>query len=174
MVAAIIGSGESAESAKDAEGNKDGEGEGMPVVIVVDTNIWLDMLVFDDPRTRRLASLLQPASVVQPLSSPEMRAELADVITRPQFRLDAARQAALLARYDTHVTCAPPALDCRLPCRDPDDRKFLDLAVGRRTTWLLSRDRALLAARKLAWNRFAVRIGQVADFYNWLDEPASR
>ena len=141
----------------------------LPCRVVIDTNIWLDMLVFDDPRTRRLATLLAPPVQVQPLSSEEMRAELADVITRPQFALDDDRQATLLARYDATVVAAPIAPDCRLPCRDPDDRKFLDLAVGRRTAWLLSRDRALLAARKLTWRRFAVRIGQVPDFYNWLD-----
>ncbi len=143
-------------------------------MIVVDTNIWLDMLVFDDPSTRRLDALFAATATAGPavsaLSSTPMRDELADVIGRAQFALDAGRQAALLARYDASVTPAVAAPDCRLPCRDPDDRKFLDLAVGRRTDWLLSRDRALLAARKLAWNRFGVRIGQVADFYNWLDE----
>ena len=145
------------------------DGASRPVDVVIDTNIWLDMLVFDDPRTRRLASLLQPPAGVQAWSSDEMRAELANVIARPQFKLDAAGQSALLARYDAIVLSAPVALDCRLPCRDPDDRKFLDLAIGRRTAWLLSRDRALLAARKVAWKRFEVRIGQVPDFYNWLD-----
>ena len=137
--------------------------------MVIDTNIWLDMLVFDDPGTRRLASLLQPPAQVQPLASDEMRAELADVIARPQFGLDDDCRAELLARYDATVLPASIAPDCRLPCRDPDDRKFLDLAIGRRAAWLLSRDRALLAARKVAWRRFAVRIGQVTDFYNWLD-----
>ncbi len=143
--------------------------------IVVDTNIWLDILVFHDPGTRRLAAQLQPPSPhqrlqpLQALSSDAMRAELADVITRPQFALTDTAQAALLARFDSIVTVTPAALDCRLPCRDPDDRKFLDLAIGRRTAWLLSRDRALLAARKLAWARFEVRIGQVPDFYQWLD-----
>ena len=140
-----------------------------PLRIVIDTNIWLDMLVFDDPRTRRLAGLLQPRAPVQPLASEEMRAELADVLTRSRFALDHDRQATLLARFDATVLPAPPMPDCRLPCSDPDDRKFLDLAVGRRTDWLLSRDRALLAARKPAWMRFGLRIGQVADFYNWLD-----
>jgi putative PIN family toxin of toxin-antitoxin system len=149
-----------------------GTGARATIALVIDTNIWLDMLVFDDAATHRLASLLQPSSVprLRPLASDAMRAELADVITRPLFKLDAAAQAALLARFDHVVSRAPAALDCRLPCRDPDDCKFLDLAVGRRTPWLLSRDRALLAVRKLAWRRFELRIGQVADFYAWLDQ----
>jgi len=146
-----------------------GTGEDTPISLVVDTNVWLDMLVFQDPGTCRLALLLHPSSPVSALSSEAMRAELADVITRPQFKLGKAEQAGLLARFDGIVTFTPAALDCRLPCRDPDDRKFLDLAIDRRTTWLLSRDRALLAARKLAWRRFEVRIGQVPDFYTWLD-----
>jgi uncharacterized protein len=127
------------------------------------------MLVFDEPRTRRLAALLEPSGSVQPLASEEMRAELADVITRTRFSLDPSRQSMLLDRFDQLVQPAAVAPDCRLPCTDPDDRKFLDLAVGRRTAWLLSRDKALLAARKVAWKRFELRIGQVADFYNWLD-----
>lgn len=149
--------------------------------MVIDTNIWLDMLVFDDPRTRRLAALLQaaaaaaaapqprPIASVRALSTPEMRAELADVISRSLFKLDTRAQEALLSRYGELVTPAPMALDCRLSCRDPDDRKFLDLAVGAHTDWLLSRDRALLACRKLARTRFDLRIGEVGDFYTWLD-----
>ena len=143
-----------------------------PPILVVDTNIWLDMLVFDDARSRRLAALLaEPA--VRVLSCDAMRAELADVVGRPQFGLDATARAGLLVRYDALVTPAPAAVDCRLPCRDPDDRKFLDLAVGQRSSWLLSRDRALLACRKLAWSRFGVRIGEVAAFYEWFDEAGA-
>lgn len=138
-------------------------------VVIIDTNIWLDLLIFDDLRTRRLGALLSTGALTAPASK-EMRAELVDVIARSQFGLDEGAQAGLLARYDTIVTPAPVAPDCRLPCSDPDDRKFLDLAIGRRTDWLLSRDRALLRCRKLAWQRFEVRIGQVADFYNWIDE----
>ena len=48
---------------------------------------------------------------------------------------------------------------CNLSCRDPDDRKFLDLAVAHRVDWLLSKDRALLAARRFAQRRFGLNIG---------------
>lgn len=161
----------------------------MRIAVVIDTNLWLDMLVFDDPGTRRLAALLglAPASpahaqalptgtprLVAPLASAAMRAELADVIGRDRFGLAPARRQALLARYDAIVAVAEPAPDCRLPCRDPDDRKFLDLAACHRTDWLLSRDKALLAGRKLAWQRFELRVGRAADFYNWLDSAHAR
>ena len=144
--------------------------EAANVCVVIDTNLWLDMLVFDDASTHRLAALLDP-STIAPLASEAMRAELADVIGRVQFGLTADQQSVMLARFDALVTPAHEAPDCRLPCRDPDDRKFLDLAVSRRVDWLLSRDKALLAGRKTAWGRFGVRIGKVGDFYNWLDRP---
>src|SRR5688572_11251279 len=92
-------------------------GEAARIDIVVDTNIWLDMLVFDDFRSRRLAALLHANSPRRLPSSGEVRAELADVVTRPQFRLDKARQSALLARYDEAVTGVPVAPDCGLACR---------------------------------------------------------
>lgn len=150
--------------------------------VVIDTNLWLDLLVFDDPSTRRLAALLEPLAVaplpeapptLTPLASEPMRAELADVIDRDRFRLAPQRRILLLARFDALVTTTPVAPDCRLPCRDPDDRKFLDLAVSRRVDWLLSRDKALLAGRRTAWGRFGVRIGKVGDFYNWIDNPGA-
>ena len=63
------------------------------------------------------------------------------------------------ARWDAlteEVAVVPP---CNLSCRDPDDRKFLDLAVAHRVDWLLSKDRALLAARRFAQRRFGLNIG---------------
>lgn len=139
---------------------------------MIDTNVWLDLLVFDDPQARRLASRLDQRQM-RAWSTAAMRAELADVVGRPKFALDPPRQAGLLALYDGWVDVVDAAPDCRLPCRDPDDRKFLDLAValsvGRRAAWLLSKDRALLAVRKPAARRFDLRIGPVDAYYHWLD-----
>ena len=81
---------------------------------------------------------------------------------------DDPRQSPRATRLMESLSAEAP--DCRLPCRDPDDRKFLDLAVSRRTGWLLSKDRALLAARRTAARRFALRIGTPTDFYRWLDD----
>ena len=115
--------------------------------LVIDTNLWLDLLVFHDPRVQALQDGLA------------RRAELAVVLARPQFRQDESQQQAALARWDAlteEVAVVPP---CNLSCRDPDDRKFLDLAVAHRVDWLLSKDRALLAARRFAQRRFGLNIG---------------
>jgi hypothetical protein len=146
--------------------------------LVIDTNIWLDLLVFHDPRVQALQSVSRPSTRRQPhdprvqalqdglasghyraIGTHAMRAELAVVLARPQFRQDESQQQAALARWDElteEVAVVPP---CNLSCRDPDDRKFLDLAVAHRVDWLLSKDRALLAARRFAQRRFGLNIG---------------
>ena len=157
-----------------------GRSSNAPVVLVIDTNLWLDLLVFHDPSTNRLArwlarGLTQAQGLgaepirLQVIGCAPMRAELADVIGRAKFRLETPARQQVLAAWDESVTLEAVAPDCGLPCTDPDDRKFLDLAIAHRVDWLLSRDRALLAARKPAGRRFGVRIGKLADFYNWLD-----
>lgn len=138
-------------------------------LVVIDTNIWLDLYAFADPSVERLGEAL---ATVTCLATATMRAELASVLIRPQFRLDEAAQTAILARFDDRVQLAADAPDCRLACSDPADRMFLDLAVGAGARWLISRDKALLKARRHAWRRHGLRIGKPADFYLWLDETA--
>lgn len=138
-----------------------------PLSVVIDTNLWLDLLVFRDPSAERLGALFERLQII---GCAPMRAELADVISRDRFRLDTAQRAEVLRCWDQHVRLLAIAPDCGLACTDPDDRKFLDLAISHRAHWLLSRDRALLAARKPAARRFALRIGRLPDFYNWIDD----
>lgn len=126
--------------------------------IVVDTNVWLEWFVFDDPRVAPLAAALR-AGDARACATEAMLAEFAAVVARPQFRLDADGQAARNARLREVVTVHPAAPDCRLPCTDPDDRMFIDLAVALRVDWLVSRDRALLRLRRIAGRRFGVQVG---------------
>lgn len=128
--------------------------------LVIDTNIWLDLLVFDDPRAHALRDGLDDGRY-RAIGTPAMREELAAVLARTQFRLDEAQQAAALARWDALTDRREPAPACNLSCSDPDDRKFLDLAVAHRADWLLSKDRALLAARRFAQRRFGLAIGRL-------------
>ncbi|VTU37009.1 PIN domain-containing protein [Variovorax sp. RA8] len=119
--------------------------------IVIDTNIALDLLVFDDPGCAALLAALE-AGEPQWIATAAMREELARVLG---YRLVAARLArngrdaeGVLAAFDRRAQRIdePPA---RAPClcSDPDDQIFIDLAVAQRAR-LLSKDRALLEMRK--------------------------
>ena len=130
---------------------------------ILDTNVWLDWLVFGDARIAPLAAAIECGEVVLHATAP-MLDELAAVLVRPHFGLDAAAREAACARQRTLVALHPPAPDCRLPCTDPDDRMFVDLAVALRVDWLVSRDKALLRLRRIAGRRFGVRIGTPEDW----------
>ena len=56
-------------------------------------------------------------------------------------------------RWSERCEPPPPAAAPSLRCRDPDDQKFIDLAVAAGARWLFTRDRALLALRKAAAGR---------------------
>jgi predicted nucleic acid-binding protein len=130
---------------------------------ILDTNVWLDWLVFGDARVAPLAAAIEAGAVRVQATGP-MLDELAAVLVRPHFGLDAAAREAACARQRALVTLHAPAPDCRLPCTDPDDRMFVDLAVALRVDWLVSRDKALLRLRRIAGRRFALRIGTPEDW----------
>ena len=118
--------------------------------LVLDTNIVLDLFVFDDEAARLLQDgLLQGRW--QWFATAAMRDELQRVLGYPQLvpRLAFRGLAAgdVLARFDRHSTSVDAAPKARVTCKDPDDQKFIDLAVRQRAT-LLSKDAAVLALRK--------------------------
>lgn len=121
-----------------------------PWRLVLDTNIWLDWLVFGDTGIAQVRQLRE-AERVEILINPACEAELARVLAYPFAKgsLDAATQAAALAqcrRVARRVEVAMPAPErARLPqCRDPDDQKFLELAFAGEADILVTKDRALL------------------------------
>jgi predicted nucleic acid-binding protein len=131
---------------------------GATVTLVLDTNVWLDWLVFGDPRIGPLADAID-AGTHTVLATGPMLAEFGAVVARPQFGLDAAAASALEARQRATVLLCEAAPDCRLPCTDRADQMFIDLAVARRVDWLLSRDKALLRLRRIGVRRFGLRVG---------------
>lgn len=138
------------------------------MIAVLDTNVWLDWLVFDDPGVRPLRAALGDG--LRLVASDATRAELAAVLQRPRIHpslpADAARR---LDEFDRLVSLVanPPATD--LPCRDPDDQMFIDLAVAVGARWLLTKDKALLALARAAWRRHALR---VLDPVHWTHETS--
>lgn len=121
--------------------------------VVLDTNTVLDWLVFRDPSTAGLAERIESGTLVW-CASPAMRQEFERVLPRECFarwRPDAAACASAWDRLARLDAGEPPT--GRLLCSDPDDQVFIDLALHRSCTWLISRDRALLrlAKRAAAW-----------------------
>ena len=127
--------------------------EGRLPLIVLDTNVVLDWLVFRNPECVELAAALV-AGELRWIATRAMRDELVHVLTRAHLAPWAPDLATVWAHWDRHCTewptptlAGPPG---RLRCGDPDDQKFIDLAVACRVRWLLSRDRAVLRlARRL-------------------------
>ena len=121
-----------------------------PARVVLDTNVCLDLFVFDDPRATPLRQALADGAVMA-VADADTRAEWMRVLGYPVLGLDGDRQAAALAAFDAtmhrveHAGEAHAATAGPLPtCSDPDDQKFLTLARATGARWLLSRDRALL------------------------------
>jgi putative PIN family toxin of toxin-antitoxin system len=119
--------------------------------IVIDTNVCLDLFLFRDPRTAQLHADLQTGTAVA-LTNAECREEWLRVLQYPQLRLDDAARVRLTEEFDALVQSHAPAPSvpaARLPrCADPDDQKFLQLALDCGARWLVSRDHALLALAK--------------------------
>jgi predicted nucleic acid-binding protein len=53
----------------------------------------------------------------------------------------------ILNRFDQHHLSAEPAAKATCTCKDPDDQKFIDLAVAHGVP-LLSKDAAILCMKK--------------------------
>ena len=119
-------------------------------MIVLDTNIVLDIFVFDDPASLPLRRALQDRRL-RWLATRAMRDELQRVLAYPQImpRLALCQRSAddVLAQFDAHAQLTPEAAKAALTCSDADDQKFIDLAVAHRAT-LLSKDGAVLRMAK--------------------------
>lgn len=118
--------------------------------VVLDTNIVLDAFVFDDPAARPLKAALAGFQL-QWVATKAMRDELARVLAYPKIvpRLvyHQVSAAHVLAQFDGQATLVDTAPKASVTCRDPDDQKFIDLAVAHQAM-LLSKDNAVLCMRK--------------------------
>jgi len=118
--------------------------------LVLDTNVVLDLLHFDDPAVAPIRRALQ-AGRAACIGNAACRDELAHVLGYPQFKIPGHEACRLLEAYDALVQpCAAAAQ--RLPplplCRDPNDQKFLALAQAAKADLLVTKDKALLALAK--------------------------
>ncbi len=134
----------------------------VPTRVVLDTNIVLDLWLYQDPATPALLAALESKSV-QWLATQVMRDELERVLayTHIAARLALGQQTAqdLLKQFDAHAQLMPIAAKCPFVCKDADDQKFIDLAAEHRTQ-LISKDKAVLTMRN-RMARLGVSVGKV-------------
>ena len=119
-----------------------------PRLWVLDTNVVLDLIHWNDPGVAPLAAALRSGAVVACTDESCLK-ELELVLARPEFLGDAprAREHAATYRAAARVIAADgrPALPSLPRCKDPDDQKFLELARAYGAELLVTKDKALLA-----------------------------
>ncbi len=118
--------------------------------VVLDTNIVLDLFVFKDPATGPLRQGLQSGQLKW-IATTDMRAELERVLGYehivPRLAFYALSASDVLGLFDQHAHIEPIAARASAVCKDPDDQRFIDLAVAHRAL-LLSKDKAVLCMKK--------------------------
>ena len=124
-------------------------------VLVIDTNVLLDVWVFDDPRAQALREALH-ARQINWLTTPAMREEWLRVLHYPHLHARWTRKALSLDQLMAHFDQSTVVADApRAPwvCKDPDDQKFVDLAVAHASghesgVQLISKDFEVLRMKK--------------------------
>ena len=118
--------------------------------LVLDTHVWLDWLAFDDPSVAPLKAAVA-AGRAEIYMDAACEAELERVLAYP-IRKQVPEKALRAARLaEARRIAHRPSRElgdgerASLPrCSDPDDQKFLELALAARADILLTKDRALL------------------------------
>lgn len=130
--------------------------------IVLDTNIVLDLLLFDDAAAAPLRAAMQ-LRALHWVATPRMREELARVLRYPQIAGRCAfyqrTDIDILQRMDVLVRYVEPAPRCTVVCKDTDDQCFIDLAVQQQAL-LLSKDDQVLRLRKRLLKLYGVQVAR--------------
>jgi len=91
------------------------------------------------------------SGLISHLATASMRDELERVLTYPHIVKRMAKSNIkaqhILDRFDQHCLAAEPAVKASCTCKDPDDQKFIDLAVAHEAP-LLSKDASILCMKK--------------------------
>lgn len=118
-------------------------------LLVLDTNVALDLLVFRDPSAVALDRGLAGGALGW-IATAAMRAEFERVLGYPAVATRLARSGRTarqaLDEFDARARIVDAAPVSAPTCSDPDDQPFIDLAVQQRCL-LLTKDAAVLALR---------------------------
>ncbi len=130
-----------------------------PIKLVLDTNVVVDWLVFDDPFMSPLRDGVRDGRIAVLTHAPAIT-ELQRVLGYRQLKLDEARRQDVFSRYLAQTAVATMPADFSLKhlmlpggfprCRDRDDEHFLALAYHAKADALVSRDNAVFGLKSRA------------------------
>lgn len=121
-----------------------------PKQVVIDTNVCLDLFVFNDPRWTRILNGLRDGSITA-FTREDCRQEWLAVLHYPHLPISEASRERIINAFDELISCVSPIRkNLLLPrCSDKDDQKFLEIASDAGVETLITKDKALLKlARK--------------------------
>jgi putative PIN family toxin of toxin-antitoxin system len=123
----------------------------MHQTLILDTNILLDIFVFDDQRAHLLRAALSNQEI-DALVTEDTLDEFIDVISRSQFGLDKQKQAEILLQWQSWSRLIKQS-DLQVApwkCKDRDDQVFINLAFSFKPSTLISKDKLVLKLAKRA------------------------
>jgi putative PIN family toxin of toxin-antitoxin system len=120
-------------------------------VVVLDTNILLDVLVFDDSRAHPLRAALI-AGDLDAVATEKTLSEFLDVIGREQFSLSQEKQNEIISQWQSWASLINDDVLDVAPwkCKDRDDQVFINLAYTLKPAMLISKDKLVLKIAKRA------------------------
>jgi predicted nucleic acid-binding protein len=119
-------------------------------ILVLDTNICLDLFVFHDPRWSVILTGLQNGRL-KAVTNQGCRNEWLAVLQYKHLPVTDANRAGMIDAFDRLISWSdhPLSPNIKLPlCNDPDDQQFMELARDSGATHLLTKDKALLKCAK--------------------------
>jgi putative PIN family toxin of toxin-antitoxin system len=136
------------------------------VNVVIDTNVLISGVLWFGPAHKALQLALSRYKLAQ---SPQTLQEFSDVIHRPKFKAVLSARGVLpdtLTEYlakesDLYLISAETKRESHfIAIEDPEDRRFIDLALETGALWLVSGDRHLLDLKMIGHTK----VVRVADF----------
>ncbi|WP_370680257.1 putative toxin-antitoxin system toxin component, PIN family [Comamonas sp. GB3 AK4-5] len=141
----------------------DGYEGPLPRPVVLDTNVVLDMLIFDDPHIPPIRELVAQGAI-RWIADQTQRIELERVLhysqIAPRVSFYGKTPEGVMAAFDAAVEYVAEAPKIRFTCTDPDDQHFLDLA-SQHQALLVSKDKAVLKQRKRVATYYGATVGNI-------------
>ena len=135
----------------------------LPRPMILDTNVVLDMLIFDDPHIPSIRELVAKGEV-RWIADQAQRIELGRVLhysqIAPRVSFYGKTPEGVMAAFDAAVEYVAEAPKIRFTCTDPDDQHFLDLA-SQHQALLVSKDKAVLKQRKRVATYYGATVGNM-------------